>query len=301
MKKQKNSRVGYPPRPWFIYPADLEQLWLVIPGCLFLCILKQGIALAILVAIWWLVSKSVDAQKSWEHICDMNMELMYVSKEYIKNSNYVKVEGEYIYMTEEERRDLLELLKKREKEKNEIEYDAEVLLKDILFDLNICYILQCCDGHIHFVLWRCKELIIKKIKNNQVIKKIFDDSTCDYVRDFRNGCTADIERWEKYYKEDYYNLFRNCFAEQIFPYVYANVYKKEKIDTDVVRGMNLFIDPYNILHYISIDNDGNMMYKDIDIKEYLNETLKINYITKKGYYEYEEIWHWQRGLHWRKH
>lgn len=301
MKKQKNSRVGYPPRPWFIYPADLEQLWLVIPGCLFLCILKQGILLAIFVVIWWLISKSVDAQKSWEHICDTNMEYMYVSKEYIKNSNYVKVEGEYIYMTEEERRDLLELLKKREKEKNEIEYDAEVLLKDILFDLNICYILQCCDGYIHFGLWRCEDLIIKKIKNNQVIKKIFDDSICDYVRDFRNGCTADIERWEKHYKEDYYSLFRNSFAEQIFPYVYANVYKKEKIDTDVVRGMNLFIDPYNILHYISIDNDGNVMYKDVDIKEYLNETLKINYITKKGYYEYEEIWYWQRGLRWRKH
>ena len=65
---KKNSRVGYPPRPWFIYPADLEQLWLVIPGCLFLCILKQGIALAILVVIWWLISKSVDAQKSWEHM-----------------------------------------------------------------------------------------------------------------------------------------------------------------------------------------------------------------------------------------
>ena len=175
-------------------------------------------------------------------------------------------------------------------------------MKDILFDLNICCILEYYNDHAHYIgIYKCKDLIVDKIKGDKVIKKIFDDSIYDYVRDFRNGCTADIEKWEKHYKEDYYSLFRNSFAKQIFPYVYANVYKKEKIDTDVVRGMNLFINPFNVLHYISIDNNGNMMYKNIDIKEYLNETLKMNYITKKGYYEYEEIWYWQRGLRWRKH
>lgn len=301
MKKQKNSRVGCPPRPWFIYPADLEQLWLVIPGCLFLCILKQGIALAILVAIWWLVSKSVDAQKSWEHICDTNMELMYVSKEYIKNSNYVKVEGEYIYMTEEERKDILEYLEKKEKEEKEVEYKTETILKEILIELNICNILEYCTHmHNYFIgKLKCEDSIIDKFNNNQSFKKLLDDSICDYVRDFKNGCTREIDRWEEYYKENYRALFKNNFAKKLFPYIYANVYKKGKVHVDVVYNMDLFIYPYKILDDIIFDNDGNIMYKNNNIREYLNEQINSNYLTKKGYNEYEKRYYESYGIHWR--
>ena len=310
--KKTNSRVGYPPRPWFIYPADLDQLWLLIPGCLFLCILKQGIAIAIFVALWWIISKSLDAQKSWENICDSNMELTYVSKEYIKNSGYVKVEGEYIYMTEDERRDILEYLEKKEKEEHKESDEIEKMLKDIAVELSFCRILDGLNDNNWFN--DCRKKVAEKINGNETLKNLFDEACYRFEIDRTLKQYNETDRIN--YTENYSQFLFMCnFADRIWPYIVSCVYHDghgSGFDLSIAKFMK---DPiinskdalkiqsdlrFDHLRKISkVDYDtGDILYHGESLKEYLNRRLDDYDFSKENFKKEAKKYYESRRLHW---
>lgn len=118
----------YPPRPWFIYPADWSQLWIVIPLCLFLCLCRGGgILAAITLFLFWMLYKAQSAEEGWRHACDTNMELHYTTQEYINSTGYIKIKGNYYYITEEIKKKILEEEKQKEDNKNDKELEQDVV------------------------------------------------------------------------------------------------------------------------------------------------------------------------------
>lgn len=107
----------YPPRPWFIYPANVSQLWIIIPICIFLCFCKGGILNGIVVLIVWIIYQANKTEKYWRQACDDNVEHIYVSKDYAISKGYIKIGKRYCYLTDE----LRQKINKIEKEQQKIE------------------------------------------------------------------------------------------------------------------------------------------------------------------------------------
>lgn len=103
----------YPPRPWFIYPANLSQLWVLIPICLFLCVCNGGIPVIFLIVFCWICYQTNKAEESWRYACDHNMEYTYVSSDYASDKGYVKIGNKYYYLTNELKETLQIQLKER--------------------------------------------------------------------------------------------------------------------------------------------------------------------------------------------
>lgn len=91
----------YPPRPWIIYPANWSQLWIVIPLCLFCFLLNGGgIISGIFLFIFWFIYQTKKAEEGWRFACDHNMENIYVSKDYIQSTGYIKIDNQYYLLSD---------------------------------------------------------------------------------------------------------------------------------------------------------------------------------------------------------
>lgn len=107
----------YPPRPWFIYPANVSQLWIIIPICIFLCFCKGGILNGIVVLVVWIIYQANKTEKYWRQACDDNVEHIYVSKDYAISKGYIKIGKQYCYLTDELRSEIIKKIKEKENEK----------------------------------------------------------------------------------------------------------------------------------------------------------------------------------------
>lgn len=80
---------SYPKRPKIIDSNRIQQLWLIVPFCIFIFFCKGGgVVGSLLVLGIWIVYSINQSQKEWEEACDKGVATFYCDENYLKNQGY---------------------------------------------------------------------------------------------------------------------------------------------------------------------------------------------------------------------
>lgn len=165
-----NTQKRYPKPPRTISASRMASFWLVIPICLFLCIMRGvGATGAFLVFLIWTVAQIIGTWMDWKHICDSPLAHMEIDNSYLLPQGFIieKPGMPVREMTDDEKRQYIEYKKQQSAEKtnNRWRLDPPEHERD---DLHFDY-----DDRTK--RWYTKDEILEFIRKKNAAKKASDD------------------------------------------------------------------------------------------------------------------------------
>lgn len=260
----------YPPRPWFISPVDLKQLWLVVPFCMFLCILKYGVIMALFYICYWISSRASKAKQKWIYACDNNLELNYTTKEALAAKGYFKTQnGNYVYFNNYEIDQIKNMINDADKKREDDIKKYEPFMREYLTDIILCNMLN----KINYLSYnRMIDLYCECKKETASINNAADEY------DYYTFTMANVARICYKYNYDFLRLnrfyngktFRENLIEDFKRTKKFEIFFSEHLDMLKKHTKEIFVEFYISIYNPSVLNKGR-------------EKISVTYIEDNGW------------------